>query len=61
MHLLSYEAAGNHRVGILSADKQAVIPLQMAEERYFGAAGVGLTMLDVIRQGEHYGKSQDGC
>jgi 2-keto-4-pentenoate hydratase/2-oxohepta-3-ene-1,7-dioic acid hydratase in catechol pathway len=52
MHLLSYEAAGHQRVGILTADKQSVIPLIMAEQRYFGTAGVGLTMLDVIRQGE---------
>jgi 2-keto-4-pentenoate hydratase/2-oxohepta-3-ene-1,7-dioic acid hydratase in catechol pathway len=52
VHLLSYEAAGHQRVGILTADKQSVIPLIMAEQRYFGTAGVGLTMLDVIQQGE---------
>ncbi|KYZ78123.1 5-carboxymethyl-2-hydroxymuconate isomerase [Anaerosporomusa subterranea] len=52
MHLLSYEAAGQQRVGILTADKQSVIPLIMAEQRYFGTTGVGLTMLDVIQQGE---------
>lgn len=52
MHLLSYEAAGHQRVGVLSADKQAVIPLPAAEQRYFGTAGMGLTMMDVIRQGE---------
>ena len=52
MHLLSYETAGQQRVGVLTADKQSIIPLNMAEQRYFGSAGVGTTMLDVIRQGE---------
>lgn len=52
MHLLSYEAAGQQRVGILAADRQTVIPLNLAEQRYFGSAGVGSTILDVILQGE---------
>ena len=52
MHLLSYEIAGQLKVGVLSADKQSVIPLSMAEQRYFGNAGVGGTMLDLIQQGE---------
>lgn len=52
MHLLSYEIAGQLRVGVLASDKQSVIPLDTAEQRYFGSIGVGLTMLDVIRHGE---------
>lgn len=52
MHLLSYEAVGQQRVGVLTSDKQSVIPLNMAEQRYFGSTGVGSTMLDVISQGE---------
>lgn len=52
MYFLSYEVAGQHQVGVLTADKQSVIPLAMAEQRYFGSVGVGLTMLDVIQHGE---------
>lgn len=52
MHLLSYEAAGQQKVGILSADRQAVIPLYLAEQNYFGSSGTYASIMDVIMQGE---------
>lgn len=52
MHFITFQANGKTDIGILSEQKNAIIPLQAAERFYLNSATLPGTMLELIEQGE---------
>lgn len=51
MYFLTYELNGLQAIGLLTVDKQDIIPLLAAEQYYFGETTLANTMLTLIQQG----------
>jgi 2-keto-4-pentenoate hydratase/2-oxohepta-3-ene-1,7-dioic acid hydratase in catechol pathway len=52
MYFLTYELNGLQAIGLLTADKQDIIPLLTAEQHYFGEITLANIMLTLIQQGD---------
>lgn len=52
MHFVTFESKGKTGIGILSNDQNFVIPLQAAEQLYFGSTTLPDTMLELLDQGD---------
>jgi len=52
MYFLTYELNGLQSIGLLTADKQDVIPLLATEQHYFSEITLANTMLTLIQQGD---------
>ena len=52
MHFVTFESNGKTEIGVLSNDQNFVIPLQAAEQIYFGNTTLPDTMLELLDQGD---------
>lgn len=52
MHFLTYELNGLQTIGLLTTDKEQVIPLLATEGHYYGEATLPTTMLALIQTGD---------
>ncbi len=52
MYFLTYELNGLQAIGLLTADKENIIPLSVTEQHYYGEITLANTMLTLIQQGD---------
>jgi len=52
MYFLTYELNGLQAIGLLTAEKENIIPLLAAEQHYYGEITLANTMLTLIQQGD---------